>query len=243
MRHDEPASTTSPSRRIAVATAIALTTIGAAVVLVRTVWIPNYRPTLQDGERYGVDVSNHQRSIDWERVANDEMTFAYIKASEGGDHVDDSFAGHWTGAGAVGLERGAYHFFTLCRPGAEQAANFLAVLDGRIGELPPAVDLELAGNCSARPDREWVDRELGEFIDIVSAETGQWLVQYTGDDFEKHYTIRDDLDLAIWHRRTMFRADVDDWWIWQVSGWAAIDGIEGQADLNVMRSTDLLPAG
>lgn len=198
-------------------------------------WLPNYRPALEEGERYGVDVSNHQGEIDWERVAADEMEFAYIKATEGGDFVDDWFARNWEGAGDAGLDLGAYHFFTLCRPGAEQAANFLDVVPRDPGALPPVVDLELAGNCSDRPDREWVERELGAFLDAVESATGQTVVLYVGDDFEGEYHLRDELNRPIWHRRVLLRPDADGWWIWQVHGHASIDGINGGADLNVMR--------
>lgn len=200
-------------------------------------WFPNYRPALQAGERYGVDVSNHQGEIDWERVADDDMKFAYIKATEGGDYVDEWFERNWEGADAAGLDRGAYHFFTLCRPGREQAANFLAVVPRDPDALPPSVDLELAGNCSARPDRAWVERELGDFLDAVETATGQRVVLYTGDDFEGEYHLRAELNRPIWHRRILLRPDVDGWWIWQVHGWASIDGINGGADLNIMRGS------
>lgn len=40
----------------------------------------------------GVDVSHHQGQIDWDALAADGTTFAYIKASEGGDWTDDLFS-------------------------------------------------------------------------------------------------------------------------------------------------------
>lgn len=203
-------------------------------------WLPKYRPRLEKGERYGVDVSHHQGEIDWESVADDDMEFAYIKASEGGDFVDDRFERNWEGAGAAGLDRGAYHFFTLCRPGTEQAANFLDVVPLDPEALPPAVDLELAGNCSDRPDRAWVERELGAFLNDVESATGRTVALYVGDDFEDRYHLRDELERPIWHRRVLIRPDVDGWWIWQVHGNASIDGIDGDVDLNVMQGEDPL---
>src|ERR671910_485801 len=76
------------------------------------VWLPGYRPGLEAGERYGVDVSSHQSEIDWENVAGDGIEFAYIKATEGGDYVDERFQQNWDDSAAAGLDRGAYHFFT-----------------------------------------------------------------------------------------------------------------------------------
>lgn len=199
------------------------------------VWLPGYRPSLDEQERFGVDVSNHQGEIDWERVAGDDIEFAYIKATEGGDFVDDSFEANWDGADAAGLARGAYHFFTLCRPGDVQAANFLGTVPDDPDALPPAIDLELAGNCSHRPSREWVEEEVGVFVDEVESATGQPVVFYVGDDFAGTYEVRSDLDRPIWHRRILIHPEFDDWWIWQFSGRSSVDGIEGDADLNVMR--------
>lgn len=205
------------------------------------VWLPGYRPSLQAGERYGVDVSHHQGEIAWGKVADDGIAFTYIKATEGGDFVDESFERNWEGASAAGLDHGAYHFFTLCRPGEVQAENFLRTVPDGEGTLPPAVDLELAGNCSERPDRAWVERELGTFLDMVEAASGETVVLYIGDDFESHYGMREQLERPIWHRRVLIRPDVEDWWIWQIHGYASVDGIDGGVDLNIMREPPARP--
>lgn len=198
-------------------------------------WLPHYRPGLKAGERYGIDVSNHQGEIDWDAVAGDDIEFAYLKATEGGDFVDQRFRDNWDAAAAAGLDRGAYHFFTLCRSGVEQAENFLRTLPSDTGTLPPAVDLELSGNCSRRPDRAWVERELDAYLEEVETETGQQVVVYLIDDFESRYHLRDELDRPTWRRRLLIRPDNDDWWIWQVHAHASVAGIDGDVDLNVMR--------
>jgi lysozyme len=198
-------------------------------------WVPTYRPDLAQGERYGVDVSNHQGEIDWARVADDDIDFAYIKATEGGDLVDAQFERNWEGAGDAGLDRGAYHFFTLCRPGAEQAENFLRTVPPDPGALPPVVDLELSGNCSARPDRASVVRELKAFLERVEAAAGQPAVLYLVDDIEGHYGLRDELGRDLWLRRIGRKPGLDGWWMWQFHDRASVDGIRGGADLNVMR--------
>ncbi|HEY7068564.1 MAG TPA: GH25 family lysozyme [Acidimicrobiales bacterium] len=218
---------------VAAVALIAVTVLGAWA---RTVWLPGYRPGLHAGERYGVDVSSHQGTIDWGRVASDDIDFAYIKASEGGDFVDERFRENWAGAAAAGLDHGAYHFFTLCRSGADQAANFLRALPADPGALPPAVDLELAGNCSERPDQASLRRELDTFLDRVERATGQTAVLYVGADFEGLYQVQDDLDRPLWHRRVLRRPDFAGWWIWQAQDHASVDGIHGDVDLNVMRA-------
>ena len=52
---------------------------------------------------------------------------------------------------------------------------------------------------------------------------------------EGEYHISDELERPIWHRRVLLRPDVEGSRIWQVHGHASIDGINGGADLNVMR--------
>src|SRR5690349_7236247 len=92
-----------------------------AGVLAIELWLPGRRPALQAGETYGVDVSAHQGTIDWPTVAADGVSAAYLKATEGATFRDPAFAHNWQQARAAGLQVGAYHFFTLCRGGAEQA--------------------------------------------------------------------------------------------------------------------------
>ncbi len=200
-------------------------------------WVPNWRPPLRAGERYGIDVSSHQGPIDWEPVAADGIEFAYVKATEGGDFVDERFTANWEGAASAGLDRGAYHFFTLCTPGDVQARHFLGVAPPEPDALPPAVDLELAGNCSARPPERAVDAELTRFLLLVETAWEREVVLYVGNDFEEAYPGREELGRPLWLRRFLLRPS-EDWWIWQLHGRAVVDGVEGGVDLDVMRPLD-----
>jgi lysozyme len=203
---------------------------------VRYVWLPSYRPHLDAGESYGVDVSSHRGRIDWTKVAADSIDFAYVKATEGGDFVDPAFADNWAGAAAAGVQRGAYRFFTLCSPGATQAQNFLRTVPDDAQDLAPAVDLELAGNCAARPERSAVQTELTAFLDAVEAVTHQPTPVYLRSDFEDRYHLRDALDRPLWQFRFL-RRPAGDWAVWQVDGQSHIDGVAGNVDLDVMRPT------
>lgn len=205
---------------------------GTVLGVVRT---RRHRPTLGPGERFGVDVSRHQGTIDWKGAARDEVRFAYIKATEGGDFVDDHFAENWQGARDAGLERGAYHFFTLCRPGADQADNFLRTVPLDASSLPPAVDLELVGNCSGRPPRDAVLHELTAFIDRVEAATGKKVVLYVLRDFEAEYHVLGALDRPLWVPSLLRRPEAA-WRVWQVDSDAKVAGIEGGVDLDVMKT-------
>ena len=80
---------------------------------------------LAPGEVLGIDVSNHQEEINWKRVAGSGVTYAYLKATEGVGFTDAHFALNWEGARKHGITVGAYHYFTLCSPGLDQARFFL----------------------------------------------------------------------------------------------------------------------
>ncbi len=73
----------------------------------------------------GIDVSYWQGDIDWDAVRDAGVRFAFIKATEGGDHLDPKFLENWYAAKRAGIARGAYHFIYWCRPANEQALWFM----------------------------------------------------------------------------------------------------------------------
>ncbi|HEX3426344.1 MAG TPA: GH25 family lysozyme [Acidimicrobiales bacterium] len=210
--------------------------VAAAVLLAgaRFGWLPHYRPVLHGREKYGIDVSNHQGHIDWNRVAHDGISFAYIKATEGGDFIDHDFAANWASSAGTGIERGAYHFFTLCTPGVAQAQNFLHTVPPDPNALAPAVDLELAGNCHSRPNREAVVAQLNDFLATVEEATHKPTVLYVGDDFERRYRVNEALARPSWKAHFVLQPG-GHWTIWQVDSSAHVDGISGGVDLDVLR--------
>lgn len=196
---------------------------------------PAPTPTTRRPSR-GVDVSHHQGTVDWRAVARDRIDFAYLKATEGSGFADPRFRDNARGAARAGLRVGGYHFFSTCSAGAPQAEHFVSVLDGSAARtLPPAVDLELVGNCADPPPREVLLREVRTFIDIVERERGQRVVVYAFPDFEARYRFAPELDRRQWVRRLGARPPARDWWIWQRSDDARVAGIDGPADLNLMR--------
>lgn len=182
----------------------------------------------------GIDISHHQGRIDWRRVAADDVAFAVIKATEGGDHVDDAFATNLREARAAGLAVGAYHFFTFCRPGADQAKNFISAVPRGEPLLPPVVDIEFGGNCPQRPSPEQLNVELQAFLAPVEAAFGKPAIVYLTDDaavaYAGHIAKR-----PLWLRSLLLQPGRDDWIYWQYHNRGRIDGISGDVDLNVLQ--------
>lgn len=205
----------------------------AIVALSAWWWFREYRP---DRDRYpmrGIDVSHHQGVIDWKKVARDDVAFAYLKATEGGDFRDRAFARNWRGARDAGIAVGAYHFFTFCRPGADQAANVLAVVPVEADALPLAVDLEFGGNCGRTPDGATMRRELDAFLAPVERAYGKPALLYVTPEFLDAY--RKQMPArALWRRSILRKPDgAAPWRVWQYHNRGRVDGIAGPVDLNV----------
>src|SRR5271163_5135325 len=99
-------------------------------------------PNAKDYPIHGIDVSKFQGDIDWNAVANSGVKFAWIKATEGGDRLDQRFQANWTGAKAAGVPHGAYHFVYWCRPPMEEMAFFEQNAPVEGDALPPVLDVE-----------------------------------------------------------------------------------------------------
>ncbi len=96
----------------------------------------------------GIDVSEHQTSVDWSAVKGAGYDFAMIRTGYGGEdwsnQTDKNFETFYSGATAAGLEVGVYHYsYATTVAMAEQEANMcLSILNGRHLDLPVAFDVE-----------------------------------------------------------------------------------------------------
>lgn len=75
----------------------------------------------------GLDVSHYQNQVNWDKVSN-KFKFVFIKATEGKDYVDSTFADNWNSARENGFLVGAYHFFVTSSSGEKQAKNFINIV-------------------------------------------------------------------------------------------------------------------
>jgi lysozyme len=181
----------------------------------------------------GVDVSNHQGDIDWPALAGSNVAFAYIKATEGG------FQFNWEGAKKAGVARGAYHFFTQCRPGAEQARNFIATVPREQGALPPVIDAEHMGPCRTGQQVSNVVQEITTFLDALEAHYGRRPVIYTTAEFDAAYLQGQLAGERFWLRSLFWPPSFRPgrWVIWQYHNAGRRAGINGPVDLNVFHGS------
>jgi len=194
-----------------------------------------WRPSERRYPYQGIDVSHHQGRIKWAKLPGQGVDFAYIKATEGSDHVDRRFSINWDAAHRAGVHRGAYHFFGLCSSGRAQAANFVRTVPYDAAALAPAVDLEFPGNCKRRPSRAKMHQELGDFLRIVEARYGKQAVLYLTPHFDKRYKISATFDRRLWLRsiKSKPKFGARPWHMWQASSTRRLHGVRGHVDWNV----------
>lgn len=145
-----------------------------------------------------MDVSHWQGVINWSRVKKAGIIFAYMKATEAANYVDPQYASNASGASSAGILRGAYHF---ARPGdsasADAQADYFvqhATVNGSLGELPPALDLEDAGGLSKSALSTWVRM----FLNRVQAIAGRTGVLYVSPSFAEAYLDTSLHDIPLW---------------------------------------------
>ncbi|MBK0331728.1 lysozyme [Brachybacterium sp. MASK1Z-5] len=192
-------------------------------------------------EALGIDVSAHQGEIDWTKVRGDGISFAYIKATEGTGFTDPQLNANWSGARGAGVTPGAYHYFTLCSSGADQAKAFLAAVPPSDDALPPALDLEFDGACEKRPEAKQAKEEVAAFIDAVEKAWGRRVVLYSSREWRDHYGLDATEDRPDWLYNDGSRPVQGDWALWQTRFDGSVAGVKGDVDIDVLR-TEVLRA-
>ncbi|PBB37953.1 muramidase [Mesorhizobium sp. M1A.F.Ca.ET.072.01.1.1] len=193
---------------------------------------------------HGVDVSRWQGNINWQKLRAQGANFAYIKATDGGDHLDPMFMKNWRGADAAGLKRGAYHFFYWCRTAGEQADWFIRNVPRVQGALPPVIDVEWNGesSCKRRPSRQKVLEKMQVFMDKLERHYGQRPIIYTSPDFYRDNLRGAFLDYPFWLRAVAAHPSKvypgRNWLFWQYSGSGLSHGVSGRIDLNVFHGDE-----
>jgi lysozyme len=193
---------------------------------------------------HGVDVSRWQGDIDWPTLRTQGANFVYIKATDGGDHLDPMFKKNWREAHQAGLKRGAYHFFYCCRVASEQADWFIRNVPKVEGALPPVIDVEYNGqsSCKRRLSPEKRREKMQVFMDRLEAHYGQRPVIYTAPDFYADNLRGHFKNYPFWLRAVAEHPSKvypgRDFVFWQYSGSGLSQGVKGKIDLNVFNGTE-----
>ena len=201
-------------------------------------------------EVHGIDISHYQGKIDWEllthnREAQFPIHFIFLKATEGGDHGDDTFTQNFGQARKYGFIRGAYHYFIPKTDARKQADFFIRTVQLAKGDLPPVLDVETTGKQSPQElktaVKTWLDRVEAHYgVKPIESHYGVKPILYTSYKFKTRY-----LDDSIFNAYPYWIAHyyVDSvryegkWHFWQHTDVGTVPGIEEEVDLNVFNGT------
>ncbi len=193
---------------------------------------------------HGIDVSYAQGKIDWQKVSqmredSVHISFAFIKATEGLLTVDPYFKRNWREGPKAGITCGAYHFFRPEKNGLWQARFFLQNVKPEKGDLPPVVDIEQLDGVAP----ETMRRELKAFLTKVESSTGVKPIIYSGlsfyNDYLNGYFDGYHLWIAHYYQEELQIGKNTNWWFWQHSDIAKINGIGHVVDFDAFKGDSL----
>jgi lysozyme len=192
----------------------------------------------------GIDVSYWQGDIDWQKVGEAGVHFAYIKATEGGDLLDPKFRENWYAAKRAGIARGAYHFNYWCRPAHEQALWFMLNVPQDSDALPPVLDVEWNSHSKTCPKRVARDEALAKIkilLDAMQAHTGKRPIIYTDPKFHREVLEGELANYHFWLRSVAAEPQKiyrnRKWAFWQFTTTGSVPGINGNVDRNSFNGT------
>ena len=188
----------------------------------------------------GVDISSYQGEINWEILSEQNISFAFIKATEGSTLVDKNFAYNFEEAKKTSIPVGAYHFFSYDSKGETQAENFINTVEPYEGMLPPVIDVEFYADKEKNPpEREYVTEQLKTMLDILEKHYNQKPIIYATEKSYKLYLSNDYEDYDIWIRNVLTEPTLSDgrsWTFWQYTNRDRLEGysgVEKYIDVNV----------
>jgi lysozyme len=163
-----------------------------------------------------IDIYHGNGVNDFSRVKASGILGAILKASQGTEIVDRSYATRRKLARAAGLLVGAYHFMSLEDP-AVQADHFLSVADTD-DDLLLALDWENVSRSSPTAEQAKV------FLERVAAVTGRRAVIYSGNVAKERISAKDAffgahrLWLAQYGASWTVQESWEKPWLWQNNG-------------------------
>lgn len=189
-------------------------------------------------EIHGIDISHHQGSIEWKKLAgakinNNPLTFIIIKATQGVGFTDKNFKDNFYNAREYGFIRGAYHYWSNITSPEEQAKFYIKKVNLEKGDLAPVLDVE---DFPKTADIVSFQQNILKWLSIVEEEYGVTPIIYTGYKFKMDY-----LNSPIFNRYPFWMAHYyvsevkykGEWKFWQHTDAGRLPGIKGYVDFDI----------
>ena len=180
---------------------------------------------------HGIDLSHYQGEVFWETVGeNTKMAYVYLKATEGGDRIDDKYENNIVLAHRYGLKVGSYHFYRPKTEQQKQLENFMTQCRPGEQDLIPMIDIETKGGL---PTEEFCD-SLVKFLSLVEEAYKQKPLLYTFTNFYNKWLVGKidgyPLMVAQYNDKEPILADDRDYIMWQYTCKGRIVGVNGYVD-------------
>jgi len=181
---------------------------------------------------HGIDLSHYQGEVFWQAVGeNSNMAYVYLKATEGGDRIDDKYERNIQLAHRHGLKVGSYHFYRPKTEQQKQLENFMTQCLPGEQDLIPMIDIESTGGFSTQ---EFCD-SLFKFLTLVEKTYRQKPLLYTFTNFYNRHLAGKlngyKLMIAQYTKDKMPALnDGRDYEMWQYTSKGRIVGVSGYID-------------
>lgn len=201
-------------------------------------------PTRKEYPIQGITLSSLQGDINFNALEIENISFAYLKASEGKSLKDVQFSSSWESSKDSTVKTGAYHKFSFFDDGKVQAENFIETV-GKISSdgyrLIPAVDITKSGlSLAYLPDKETIVSELKEYCEAIESEYGVNPIIITGDKFYNKYLKSDFSGYKLWIIDFFSKPNSINWSLWCYSPRGKLGGTsntENYISLSVFNGT------
>ncbi len=198
-------------------------------------------------EVFGIDVSHHNGSINWEQVAHDNKKFAILKCQyEAQSHrKDEYFEANYAGAGKYGMARGVYIYIaraSMADPVLD-ANSLLKHLAGR--KLEYGIWLDLEDKTVEAKGKAYIRNLAYQYADIFKKAgyyvgiycNRDWYVRLIHDDLKRDFDFwiarypRN--DTGVYNKTSSLKPNASIAVAWQYSSKGNVAGIMTKTDLNV----------
>jgi lysozyme len=186
-------------------------------------------------EVWGIDMSHHQRDVDWDVLSRESPDFVFIKATEGTTHLDTKFDENWERLRKLHIRRGAYHFFSYRSDGKSQADNYISTVQLKKGDLPPVIDCEFKRRMW---DDDKITQEVKIWLNLVEDHYGVTPIIYTDERYYKRYIQgKIPAKYPLWIVNYKDEPQLE-WTFWQHTDSYKVKGIKGTVDRNIFHKDE-----
>ena len=191
-----------------------------------------------EGKKFGIDISQHQGDIDFQKVKDAGVEFVYIRVGRGGGVgndpvIDKKFEQNIKGFNEVGIPVGIYFYsYAINQKEVTRDAKWV------VEQLKKyKVDLEVAYDYEDWADYQEYQLSFYELTQVANtfnnymAKSGYQGMLYGSKYYLDNIWFKQ--NYPIWLAHYTNKTDYQGYKVWQLTDEGKVPGIEGPVDLNI----------